>query len=332
MYIRTRSKCFQSGLTLIELMISMVLALLLMGVLASIYINSFSIQMTDSRSVALEHDARNAMTLLIRDLSSAGYANGAPLGDVAVTGLTVTNDCSNLSSALNMSVGLLAGRGDDGSITNCSIAANAKTGVYTGTYQTPADWVLVKGAIGVEIDSADLIDADNVDVYKNRNFLIANTVSGKIFKTGSSSLAIPSGFERGVIREYGFSLFYINTSNQLALVQLKNGALQAPVVIADNVEALRVRVGTAPDGDSGVTQLTGLNAATDGWGASDWNRVRSLEINLLVSTGTEPGYSDENVYQLGDVNYKAADSVKNKRRKLLTQTVFLYNLSYGQTQ
>ncbi len=299
----------------------MALALLLMVVLGNLYINSFTSQLTDSRNVALEHGARNAFTVLVRDIPSAGYANGATMESLVTTGMSVTDDCSGIASAIDMKAGFLAGRGTSASIKDC--VSDAKTGDYTSTFKTPTDWVLVKGAIGEEIAEASLAASEN--------YMISGVNNGKVFRTASTDPKAPGGIKDGVIRKYGFSLFYITKDDQLALLQL-SGAGLVTKILAENVEAMRVRVGKAADNESGVTQLIGLSSTTDGWTAAEWNTIRSIELSILATTEVEPGYSDTREYKMGDVKVKAVSASQNRRRKLLTQTVYLYNLSYGQTQ
>jgi type IV pilus assembly protein PilW len=67
----------QQGLTLIELMISLVLGLFLIAAVLSVFINTVRSSTDTIKAARLNHDLDMAMNLMISDIRRAGYSGGA---------------------------------------------------------------------------------------------------------------------------------------------------------------------------------------------------------------------------------------------------------------
>ncbi|MGR8929059.1 MAG: PilW family protein [Gammaproteobacteria bacterium] len=67
----------QVGFTLVEIMISLVLGLIVVGTTISIYIATVGSSASTVRSARLNHDLESAMTLMINDIRRTGYWGGA---------------------------------------------------------------------------------------------------------------------------------------------------------------------------------------------------------------------------------------------------------------
>ncbi len=304
----------QHGLSMIELMVSMTLSLILLTGVATLYINTLGIQQNSNRIVDLNNNARTALTLISKDIASAGYANGAPIFDISTENYTVGSDCNNLASAKNLKVSLLAGRAT-ANIFGC--VSDAKIGDYTADDGSPSDWILLKGAVGSIIEPANL-QADT-------NYIIADVVDGKLFRSTSA----PGGYQNASIREYRFSLFYLTENNELALLQLVNNSLTR-IILANNILNFRVRLGMSDSHDGNVANFVEVPVNANNWTVGQWQNIRSVELNLLLSNEANTGYTNNNSYTMGDITVKG-DGI-NQHLSLASHSVFLYNQSFRQTQ
>lgn len=67
----------QTGFTLIELMVAMVLGLIVLGATINIYLATVSSSSNIIKSARLNHDLESVMTLMINDIKRSGYWKGA---------------------------------------------------------------------------------------------------------------------------------------------------------------------------------------------------------------------------------------------------------------
>ena len=93
----------QSGLTLIELMIALVISLVLVGGISTVYISSKRNYQTREQLSMMDESARVALTLLTQHLEHAGYATASklPIGNyfyVKGDADPVAGDCGTLQS------------------------------------------------------------------------------------------------------------------------------------------------------------------------------------------------------------------------------------------
>ncbi len=304
----------QAGVSLIELMIASTLSLLLLSGVASLYINSISIQQSSSRYTILNDNARTTLSLLSRNLGSAGYANGAQLEEISIGAFSVSNDCGGIASALDRNISFIAGRANN-NIFSC--VTDARTGVYTGNNALPSDWLLIKGAYGPAIATNELLATGN--------YIIANTIEGRLFRGDTA----PTGYPDAIIREYQFSLFYLNSNDELVLLRLANTAL-SKTVIANNIQSFRVRLGIAKEATGQITRTVEAPTNPAGWSREMWRRVRSVELNLLVQSNPDTSYTNNNSYLLGDITVNGQGD--SRHRLLASNTVYLYNQAIRQQQ
>ena len=305
----------QSGVSLIELLISITLSLLLLTGVAVLYMNTFVMQNDSSQMVTLNDNARTALTIISRHLRSAGYYNGLGSGSVDTGALTVSNDCAGLASALNTTTPFMAGRSSLNMLGGC---ASGQAGNYTAANGSPSDWLLFKGTSGSNL-TFNSDDAVN-ELQANTNYIFANTLEGKLFR-GKTPPSTPTDEE---IREYQFSLFYLR-NNQLMLTRLVDDGL-VESVISNNVTSMRVILGIDETGNGQINRYEAVPASSTSWTANNWKQVKSAEIFLLTSSDPNPGYQDNRTYQLGDITVDPAGD--NRHRSLASTTVYLYNQAF----
>ena len=80
----------QQGYTLIEIMISLLIGLIILGATINIYVGTVGSSANTIKSARLNHDLESVMTLMVNDIKRAGYWGGAIVnpGDG-------THDCTN---------------------------------------------------------------------------------------------------------------------------------------------------------------------------------------------------------------------------------------------
>jgi prepilin peptidase dependent protein B len=71
----------QSGFTLIEIMIALLLGLIIVGATIAIYIATVRSSTDTVRSVRLNHDLESVMTIMVNDIKRAGYWRGAVINN-----------------------------------------------------------------------------------------------------------------------------------------------------------------------------------------------------------------------------------------------------------
>ncbi|WP_066016367.1 PilW family protein [Endozoicomonas atrinae] len=305
----------EGGFTLIELMVAVTLSLFLLSGVAVLYLNTYAIQRDSALTANLEHNARTALTVIARDLRSAGYNSGLNMGSIDGRGLVLNEDCGGLGSALQTSPFFMAGIPDPDKATtvnNILDCVRGSIGNYNAADGSPSDWFLIKGAFG------DRIEVNELEA--NTNYLVANSQEGRLFR-GNNPPVISDDQE---IREYHYNLFYLR-DNQLMLSRLVGGQLEE-LTIALGVEALRVVLGIDDNGDGRVNRYEGVSDAMDGWSEVQWNRVRSVKIHLLSHSASSPNHEDHRSYQMSDISILPDGD--DRKRSLASTTVFLYNQDF----
>ncbi len=323
MYTMTRQKRHtirnhrkSNGLTLIELMIAMLLSMILLAVISLFFLNSMKSQKAISIHSELNQNNRLALNLMTRALSSAGYSNGVPLSNISGINLTISgNNCEDLAAANSMQAVIMAGRSTSNNILGC--ITDALPGNYSREDGSPSDWLLFKAAAGPVIPVGDLED--------DTSYMISTAIEGALF----SGKNPPGTIIEGIIHEYRFGLFYLNTQSQLVMLEL-NGNTLTPRVIASGISQMKLRLGLATSANErSISEWVGAPLPTDPKNIEYWSRVRAVEINLLARGREDAQFKDTKDYHLGHITVKGKDN--KSRGSLMTETVYLYNQSFRQT-
>ncbi len=145
----------QSGFTLIEIMISLILGLIVLAATISIYVATVGSSSNTIKSARLNHDLEAVMALMINDIRRAGYWGGA----------TVTADSrNNLFTAVSTNIQI--------PINTCVLYS------YDGGNGTTG---------GVPHDSNGIVDSDEYYGFKLEN----NTI--RMRKTGTTTADCSNG-------------------------------------------------------------------------------------------------------------------------------------------
>lgn len=125
----------QRGFTLIELLVAMAIAAIVSLMVAETYQAITVGGMRADTSVAMQNDARNALTLMTSDTKAAGFMLSGPAGMGRCSTLLTYNGSLSSSNQLTQLIPVL----DTPQITGSFIPGTTMALTYTGSGQTPTD-------------------------------------------------------------------------------------------------------------------------------------------------------------------------------------------------
>ena len=329
------------GFSLVEMMVAMVITLILLAGIAQIFQSSkksFTIQDSLGR---IQENGRYALETVVTDLRRAGYWGGnSDITDIGGTEdvLPETGDCTSTdtlwATRLDRRIyGKNDSKTDGEGAYDCIPATYVRGDVLVTRYMAP--WLIG----GLTTDANYM--ANNEDLY----FLRASLFRGALFKGTDEALA-DNDVTGATVRtaELVARAYYIGTSGtsgtcpadgqvpslyrRILINDDSGGAdpLLSQEEVAHGVDHLQVQYGVDTDDDGAIDQY--LNAGDGGLDSTDeWNQVIAARVWLLVRAECpETGYTNDNTYAMGDVNYTPADTAgRGYRRQLYTATVFLRN-------
>jgi type IV pilus assembly protein PilW len=310
------------GFSLVELMVALVITLILLAGIAQIFLGSkksFTIQESLGR---MQENGRYATEVLIQDLRRAGYWGGnADITEITGTQshFTETGTCSDNTWARMLSHRIF-GKDDSRAGYGCLPAIGTHTG----------DILVMRFAAPWRVGGI------TTPTFQNNHFYLRSTLfEGRLFlgsEEASNTISNPAVRTSELVAR----AYFIHDSPQnskcpadglvpsLYRLGLVNGALTTEE-IAYGVENFQVQYGldtdTTPDGS--VDTYVNAAAAADAM----WGQVIAARIWILVRAECpETGYTNNNTYAMGNVNYTPADPAnRGYRRQLFTSTVRLRN-------
>jgi len=314
------------GFSLVELMVALVITLILLAGIAQIFLGSkksFTIQESLGR---MQENGRYAMEILTQDLRRAGYWGGnADVTEITGTQahLTETGTCSNNTWARMLSHRIF-GKDDNRTGYGCLPTTATHTGDILVT-RFAAPWRV--GGITTPA------------FQPNQYYLRSTLFEGRLFlgsEEASNTISNPAVRTSELVSR----AYFIHDSPQnskcpaeglvpsLYRLGVVNGA-SAPVLtteeIAYGVENFQVQYGLDTDAtpDGSVDTYVDAAAAADAM----WDQVIAARVWLLVRAECpETGYTNNNTYAMGNVNFTPADPAnRGYRRQLFTSTVRLRN-------
>lgn len=330
--------CKPRGFSLVELMVSLVITLILMGGISQIFLSSkksFVIQDALGRQ---QENGRYAIDTLSADLRRAGYWGGNSQVDDISGSLGIVADngtCPNTSGDTTWGRMLdrrITGLNDTSAGYAC-IPVSGSTGRYLRgdvlTVRYAAPWV---------------IGGTSTPAFENnRLYLRSDLFRGRIFKgsdAGDPGNAIntpPSFSEREA--ELISRAYYIGDSGRRcgngdvipSLFRQTLGPNGSPVAeeMAYGVDHFQVRYGVDTDGDDSIDQY--FDAGDGGLDSTaEWQQVIAARLWVLTRAECpETGFNhpDDQDYVMADTTYDPPDTADfGYRRQLYQATVQLRNL------
>jgi type IV pilus assembly protein PilW len=294
------------GVSLIELMVSLVIGLLLIGGAIKVYSNSRGTFRTNEAAARMQETGRYALGVIEPDVRLAGFWGMTNRPDI-VENSTVNADIGN-NCATNWI----------GTATKFIDAVDNLTTYTPGctlaeTAMPNSDVLIVRRAdsrvLAAPVDKA-------VQIQSNR-------VRAVIFK----GTTLPSGFSSTTseTRNMVGNIYYVAKKNgtkpaslhRLGLVNEPTGASMKDVEIATGVENMQLQLGVDTNGDTTADRY--VNPGSVGAG-----RVVSVRIWLrIVAEDRDADFRSTTAFEYANATFAAAND--DKRRVLLSKTIQIRN-------
>jgi type IV pilus assembly protein PilW len=305
----------QRGLTLIELMVSLVIGLLLVIAMSALFVTNSTSRRELTISADVIENGRYATDQLTRELTQAGFYGTliAPI-NTAPLPLTPPAPCSVTLADWRGSLTYHAygsnggpGGATDTNLAGCFPAVARKPGTDAIWIQRVSTCFVGEMKAGVSICQAE----------DNKNAYLQVSECGDEFKAldpypfkleqGGTPASFPlqtnacdgtKGIKRKLIRR----LFYITDADVLASVDIRLDGVQAPVALVDGIEQMQVEYAIDTSGDGTADVFTSTPTAVQ-WpqavGARIWVLARSNDSSKNTQGAVK--------FDMGDL--KGADAV-----------------------
>lgn len=315
------SRAHGRGVTLIELMVSLVIGLLLIAGAVTVYLQSRNTYRVTETVARLQEVARYALNIVEPDVRLAGFWGltnrpdfienlGAPGDTQQAVAAGIGSDCGNnwIVDVAQFVDGRDADNtGGSGYDFNCNPPASVTPAVSS-------DVLIVRRA------SSDVraLTAGRVQIQTNR-------MRGVIFKDG----ALPAGFgaaPASETRDLLVHAYYINNGgvgpNGLAQFELRRRTLQGTSTIDESiipgVQDLQVQFGVDTNGDGNA------DLYVDPESVPAAGRITSARIWLLVvAEDLEVGFVDTTDYEYANADHGVFND--SRRRILISKTIQIRN-------
>lgn len=315
----------QSGYSLVEWMIAIMLSLFLTVGLLSIFVSSQRATNEVIGGGERQENGAFALQLLARDLKQAYFFSQA------------TGENKSLWD-LN---GAVVANSDD-------CLDDISSGTFPTSTQFRPLWAAsIPAVIGsLEMDCIDdsdsdtslVTDSDYISIKRvrgyaqpdnyssDRFYLDINTTALTVYEGDASELTSSAV---SPVWEYMHHVYYLDTAeevNRLRRLTLKTGGMQREEVLVEGVESMQFMFALdeliSSERDGSIHSLVTPSNVT----GSDWNtgRVIGIKIFLLIkSLEQTAGYINSNSYQLGDYLFPAAND--SYKRELLSTIIIFQN-------
>jgi type IV pilus assembly protein PilW len=298
---RTRS---QFGLSLVELLISIVLALLLTNGMVAAYLESKRNYLYDEQQARLQENGRYAMTLLKREFAMAGFF-GTALSTVDLVPEAVATDCSDNNWALDASTSLDLVNNYAGEAALTTVGDVVFTCLDGADIQPDTDLVAIKRTAGAP-SFRDGIPATGFTASTGEQWYLRMT---DYVEPGWQKLRPLDLYDFGgtgsplAFWEASAKIFYIrrySDSTDLSdpvptlCAETLVGQHMGTRCLVEGVENIQFELGTDSDGDGVANRYVAAPLK------AELRRAVSVRIHLLLrSIQPIPGYRDDRVYHLG---------------------------------
>ncbi len=340
----------QSGMTLVEILVALVISLVLLGGVIQIFLgNKITYRVQDNLS-QIQENGRYAIDLLNQDIRMANYRGCAGpkapvrntlnnssnynwnlVGDTSVQGFNATSVgwTPNLDSSITgvrANSDVIAIRGPD--TTNSAFVVAQANGTTALRVTPPSDLSLQVNDIVMVADCANIAVFQITAITAGGGNTINLGHTAGSGNPGNTTANLINTFVGGEVTQVGTKTYYIGTgaSGQPALFRRTATATQE---LIEGVEDMQVVFGV----DSAT--LCGVGAGNDGAidcylsanaiNATDWPSVRSVQIRLLLRSLEDnlTPTSQPIAYNGGTVN--SGSGADRRLRQAFTTTISLRN-------
>jgi len=316
----------QAGVTLIEVLVTMLLGLILLGGVVSLFVSSNRGYQLQGGMLALTDTARFALGEIERDLRQAVHWGGASEGALFLSTPSITSDCTNLGRAGTTAVDSLV-------VTEVGSPAPTNWGCVTAASLAPNNHaILIRSAAAVR----------QATRLSGRYYVRARTGGPARIFLGSvddcsttnigAALDLVCDTARLDIARYFYrqALYYLDPDDNLQRSAL-TGQAMTTALVSVGVERMRVMYQVDVNGDRSTLRYMSPAQATTALGTNLEERILGVHTQLLIRApelelGLDALEEADHTYTFVDSTthvVPAAD--RNYRRHLFSSLVQLRN-------
>ncbi|WP_258405657.1 PilW family protein [Shewanella zhangzhouensis] len=310
----------QSGMSLVELMVALVISLFLSAGIFTMFSMSASNVTTTSQFNQLQENGRIALAIMERDLSQLAFMGDMTGTDfilgsnTTISSASVPNDCigggvnnATLPNGTTSHFRRIWGyeAGVSGDVFGCLSGVKEKT-----------DVLQIKRLVGPNTLTPNVAS----------NHYVATTSSEAIFFTGNQPTPTLTNSR---FWEYQHHIYYVKDDGTVPVLRRRTltvaNGMNNEEQLVEGIENLRVLYGVDDDGDDIPNRYVPVGSVdTVMWDNQSFQRIVALKLFLLVrAVEKDSSYKNETQYQLGDKTIEAPQD--NYRRKVMSTTVMLEN-------
>ncbi len=332
----------QTGLSLVELMVALVVGLLLLGGVIEIFIANKQTYRVADASAQIQENARFAMEILNRDIRMAGYQGCAGQARILVNTLNDTSSflydfgtpvqgfeatsSSSWTPAIDASITSPLGGRDIVTIRGvfdegvAIIGQPSNTGDCNDSSSHTAD---LKVTDASAFSDGDIVIAGNCSRASIFQITNINPLGNIVHNTGGS--VTPGNATKdlgtcyagnGELAKIDTRTFYIRTNAAgLPALYRKDGNDAAEELVA-GIEDMQILYGIDTDGDGTADRYTSANSV------GDWNQVVAVRIHLLLQSIEDNVTTAPQPYTFDGATVTPTD---RRLRRVYTTTIALRN-------
>lgn len=318
---------FETGFSLVELMVSLALGLLIVSGLSVLFFNSSQVSTELDKSVRQIESGRYAMDVLSDDIRLAGFYYEIPA--LTYTAVTVDACASTVTdsgwdfTALKIPAAIVGASSTQASSLSC--LPNAKSGTVAlavHRFETSTTTVAATDLASIYVQTSRC-DKDPA------TSLITVDTSATPFTLRDQDCITVKPVHRYVTRIYYVASCNecgVDTTPTLKRVEI-SGTKKTTSPLAEGVEEIAFEYGfdTNNNGEPDV-YLLGLSG-TAGAADNDWSNVVAVRTYLLTrTTEATAGFSDPKTYNLG-MSGSRGPYTDNYKRRIYSSTIRLNNVA-----
>ncbi len=328
----------QSGLSLIELMISITLGLIILSALTTLFVNQSKARAELDKSNRMIDNGRYALETLAEDLKLAGFYAGLDTTSLALPTAAQANPCSTTMSDIKAALPLhIQGY----NAVNATVAATAPPACLPATLKAGSDILVVRRVdTSAAVAQAAAVNGTpylqtNVCQYDALTHILDNTpASFTLHQMNCPFGILPATGPYTSLRRMMVHIYFIDSNNQAGdgIPTLKRMELSATstmdnstiVPLVEGIEFMQIDYGQDTNNDGAVENYITVPAL------ADWPNIMSVKLNIVArNIDSTAGYTDTKTYALGGspaITFTPAAGDHYKRHAY-TQVVRLVNPS-----
>lgn len=304
----------QSGLSLVELMISLSIGLLLLTGITTLIVQQDRARDELEKSSRQIENGRYAMQLLHDDIQLAGFYGEYTPSSISYTTPDPCVTTGNLGwSSSTIPVGIYGYAGGSADPTSCGL---------TG-YKPDTAILVVRRTLTDTLPAAAAIAGTTYLQVSQCN----TSATAYVLGTSGFTLQQKDCSATAPLRRYSVRIYYISSCDQcgtdtmptLKMQEFVDGA-KTTLPLVTGIENMQFDFGIDNTADGSPDTYTASPAETD------WKNVMAVRVNLLArNNDPTPGYVDNRSYQLGTIVIPAAND--NYKRHAYSELVRAINPS-----